>query len=96
MNETEYKIRLIENIEVLNNLIIKVNKRNNIIYFLILIGLIIIILLGMICILIYNKRRTDLKEIENKKQTFSKQTKAKEKKQVFYYRKNDLNDYIIY
>lgn len=65
MNETEYKIRLIENIEVLNNLIIKVNKRNNIIYFLILIGLIIIILLGMICILIYNKRRTDLKEIEN-------------------------------
>lgn len=83
MNETEYKIRLIENIEVLNNLIIKVNKRNNIIYFLILIGLIIIILLGMICILIYNKRRTDLKEIENKKQTFSKQTKAKEKKQVF-------------
>ena len=65
MNETEYKVRLIENIEVLNNLIIKVNKRNNIIYFLILIGLIIIILLGMICILIYNKRRTDLKEIEN-------------------------------
>jgi len=65
MNETEYKIRLIENIEVLNNLIIKVNKKNNIIYFLILIGLIIIILLAMICILIYNKRRTYLKEIEN-------------------------------
>lgn len=60
MNETEYKIRLIENIEVLNNLIIKVNKKNNIIYFLILIGLIIIILLAMICIRIYNKRKEDL------------------------------------
>lgn len=60
MNEAEYRNRLIENIETLNNLIIKVNKKNNISYFLIFIGLIIIILMAMICIFIYNNRRTDL------------------------------------
>jgi len=61
MNEAEYRNILIENIEVINELIIKVNKKNMIIYIL-LICFIALILLFIFSIYSTNRK----KDLRNK------------------------------
>lgn len=45
MNETEYRNLLMENIEVINELIIKVNKKNMTIYILVICFIAVVLLL---------------------------------------------------
>jgi hypothetical protein len=63
MNEAEYRNRLIENIEVINELIIKVNKKNMIIYILVICFLVVVSLL-ILYIYTTNKKK-DLRNILN-------------------------------
>lgn len=59
MNETEYRNRLIENINMINELILKVNKKNMTIYIL-FICFIIVVLILIFYIYTTNKKK-DLK-----------------------------------
>jgi ABC-type microcin C transport system permease subunit YejE len=61
MNETEYRESLINNIQVLNELISKVNKKNNQLYTLLFVGFVVIVCLLLLCIYINNKRNNDLR-----------------------------------
>lgn len=55
MNEIEYRNRLIENIEVINELILKVQKKNK--YFNIILVILIIIIIFLLLIICFCRER---------------------------------------
>jgi uncharacterized membrane protein YhaH (DUF805 family) len=67
MNEIEYRNRLIENIEIINELILKVNKKNKHFYIILLIFfIVIVVLLIIICFYVSQRNKNIYNEVKKK------------------------------
>ena len=65
MNEAEYRNRLIENIEIINELILKVNRKNKHFYIILLIFfIVIVVLLLIICFYAYQRNKNIYNEVK--------------------------------
>ena len=64
MNEAEYRNRLIENIEIINELILKVNKKTNHFYLILFILFIVIVILLILCFYAYQRNKNIYNEIK--------------------------------
>jgi len=62
MNEIEYRNRLIENIETINELILKVDRKNKTFYIILMVCVIIILILLLIVFFYAINRKKDNKE----------------------------------
>ncbi len=67
MNEIEYRNRLIENIEIINELILKVNRKNKYFYIILLIlFIVIVVLLLIICFYAYERNKNIYNEVKKR------------------------------
>ena len=66
MNEAEYRNRLIENIEVINELILKVNKKINHFYIILFIFFIVIFILLILCFYAFQRNKNIYNEVKKR------------------------------
>ena len=67
MNEAEYRNRLIENIQIINELILKVNRKNKHFYIILLIFfIVIVVLMIIICFYAYQRNKNIYNEVKKR------------------------------